>query len=50
MSGIPPLEEGKADSERPAKTAGRSSRFKAQGLRSETSPKKWLIYLFCAMA
>src|SRR5215831_1625898 len=34
----------KRDLERPAKAAGRSSRFIAQGLRSGASPKKWADY------
>ena len=38
-----PMPEGdeRRDLERPAKAAGRSSHFIAQGLRSGTSPKKW---------
>src|SRR5207245_10008472 len=36
--------------ERPAKAAGRSARFKAQGLRSETSPKKWAFYFLALRA
>jgi len=41
-AGIP---AGKTHLERPAKTAGRSSRFEAQGLRSEASPKKWVDFV-----
>ncbi len=41
-SGIPLMgEQLQRQLERPAKAAGRSSRFKAQGLRSGASPKKW---------
>jgi hypothetical protein len=35
-------------SERPAKAAGRPSRFMAQDLRSEASPKKWGLLLLHA--